>query len=175
MTVLVAGAAGQIDTKRVRQMADVATRLLADVPPITVTVAKVWYHPEAIMLTARPSEALEPVLEAAREATEAVVGAPGRPASSLPWTPHITIAYSTDRQPLAPIVDALGTKLPERQLRVTEVSLVNQRGPERAWDWDLLAAIRIGAAADRRTAVGTTAHAESSVLRARMRIRRPER
>ena len=35
-------------------MAAVAGRLLADLPPPTVTVGKIVYHPEAIMLAARP-------------------------------------------------------------------------------------------------------------------------
>jgi 2'-5' RNA ligase len=97
MTALIAGPADQISTEQIRQMAAAARRLLADVPPVTVTFGKILYHPEAIMLAARPAEALIPVLEAARHATREVTGNPGRAGNKLPWTPHVTIAYSTAR------------------------------------------------------------------------------
>jgi 2'-5' RNA ligase len=144
MTALIAGDASEITGEQIRQMASVAGRLLADIPPATVTIGKILYHPEAIMLAARPAEALLPVLEAVREATQAVTGGLGRAGNKLPWTPHITIAYSTSRQPAEPIVAALGHSLPERKVHISEVSLVNQRGPERGWDWNPEATIRLG-------------------------------
>jgi len=41
-------------------------------------------------------------------------GAPGARPNQQParWRPHITICYSTSRQPAKPIIDALGTRLP---------------------------------------------------------------
>ena len=104
MTVLIAGPAGEISDEQIHQMAAVAGQLLADVPPPTVAVGNVLYHPEAITLAARPPEALLPVLEAARTAARAVIGTSGWTGSKLPWTPHITIAYSTAHQPTGPIV-----------------------------------------------------------------------
>ena len=144
MTALIAGDASEITGEQIRQMASVASRLLADIPPPTVTVGKILFHPEAIMLAAQPAEALLPVLEAVREATQAVTGSPGRAGNKLPWTPHITIAYSTARQPAAPIIATLGHSLPERKVQISAVSLVNQRGPERDWDWNPKASIRLG-------------------------------
>jgi 2'-5' RNA ligase len=144
MTVLVAGAAKEISADRIQEMVAVASHLLASVPPITMTVGKILYHPEAITLAARPAEALLPVLEAAREATREVTGSVGQAGSNLPWTPHITVAYSTARQPAKPIIRALGGSLPERQVQLREVSLVNQRGLERDWDWNIEATIRFG-------------------------------
>ena len=135
MTVLIAGPASEIGDEQIQQMATVVRQLLAGVPPPTVTAGKVVYHPEAIMLAVRPPEALLPVLEAAREATHEVTGIPGRAGSKLPWTPHVTIAYSTAHQPIGPIIDALGQSLPEHKVQIRALSLVNQRGPERNWDW----------------------------------------
>ena len=108
-------------------MAVAAHRLLADLPPPTVTVGKILYHP-AIMLAAQPPDALLPILEAARKATQEVTGSSGRGGSKLQWTPHITIAYSTAYQPTGPIIDALGRSLPEREVQIRALSLVNQRG-----------------------------------------------
>jgi 2'-5' RNA ligase len=144
MTVLIAGPASGLGDEQIQQMAAVAGRRLADVPRPTVTVGRILYHPEAIMLAAWPPEALLPVLEAAREATEEVTGSPGSAGSKLPWTPHITLAYSTAYQPTEPIIAALGKTLPERKVQISAVSLVNQRGPERRWQWLPEATIRFG-------------------------------
>ena len=144
MTALIAGPASEISGEQIQQMAVAAGQLLEDVPPITVTVGKVLFHSEAIMLVAQPAEALLPVLEAVREATQEVIARPGRAGNKLPWTPHITIAYSTARQPAEPIITALGLSLPERKVQISTVSVVNQRGPERSWDWHPEATIRIG-------------------------------
>jgi 2'-5' RNA ligase len=144
MTALIAGSASEISDQQIQQMATAAGRRLADVPPITVTLGKIHFHSEAIMLAVQPAEALLPVVEAAREATQDVTGSPGRPGNKLPWTPHITLAYSTARQPAEPIITALGRSLPERKVQIREVSLVNQRGPERSWDWHPEATIRFG-------------------------------
>jgi 2'-5' RNA ligase len=144
MTALIAGPASEISDEQIRQMAATAGRRLADVPPITVTVGKILFHSEAIMLAAQPAEALLPVLEAVRGATQEVTGRPGRAASKLPWTPHITIAYSTAHQPAEPIIAALSQSPPERKVQINTVSVVIQRGPERSWDWHLETTIRFG-------------------------------
>jgi hypothetical protein len=54
------------------------------------------------------------------------------------------VAYSTARQPAKPITRVFGGSLPERQVQLREVSLVNQRGLERDWDWNIEATIRFG-------------------------------
>jgi 2'-5' RNA ligase len=144
MTALIVGPASEISNEQIQKMATAAGRRLSDIPPITVTLGKILYHPEAIMLAAQPAEVLVPVLEAVQEATQEVTGIPGRAASKLPWTPHITIAYSTARQPAEPIIAALGRSLPERKVQISTVSVVNQRGPERSWDWHPEATIRFG-------------------------------
>jgi hypothetical protein len=43
-----------------------------------------------------------------------------------------------------PLIAALGRSLPERKVQISTVSLVNQRGPERSWDWHPEATIRFG-------------------------------
>ena len=144
MTALIVGSASEISNEQIRQMAAAAGRRLADIPPITVTVGKILFHPEAIMLAAQPAQALLPVLEAVREATQEVTGNPGKTGGKRPWTPHITIAYSTARQPAEPITTALGQSLPERKIQISTASVVNQRGPERSWDWHREATIRFG-------------------------------
>lgn len=145
MTVLIAGPASKIDDEQIQQMAAVGGQLLTRVPPTTVAVGKVLSHPEAIMLAVRPPGALLPVLEAAREATREATGCREMDEITVPWTPHITIAYSTAQQPTRPITAALGHTPPERKIQISAVTVVNQQGPERRWDWLPEATIRFGA------------------------------
>lgn len=145
MTALIAGPAGEISAADTERMAVVAARLLAGITPIPVTLGKILYHPEAIMLAASPAEALAPVREAALAATREVTGAGGRSAHAGPWAPHVTVCYSTSCQPAGPVIAALGRHLPEAVIEVSEISLVIQNGPERSWDWHPVATVRLGA------------------------------
>ena len=143
MTTLIAGPSDQISAGDIERMAGSAARLLAGTPPIPVTLGKILYHPEAIMLAVTPATALTPIREAALAATREITGTEGHP-ESKPWTPHITLCYSTSRQPAGPIISALGHDLPERRFQVSAVSLVIQQGPERLWDWHPVATVRVG-------------------------------
>jgi len=49
------GPAEQFSDQQIQQMAAVASGLLADVPPITASLGKVLYYPEAIMLAVSPA------------------------------------------------------------------------------------------------------------------------
>jgi len=144
MTTLIAGPADTISAHDAEQMAAVAARLLASASPVTVTFGKVLYHPEAIMLAATPPDVLDPVREAIKAATREGTGTDGQAAHDGPWTPHVTLCYSTSRQPAAPVIAALGRYLPAVEVQISEVSLVIQHGPERRWDWEPVATVRLG-------------------------------
>jgi len=146
MTALIAGSCDEITGQQMEQMADAATRLLDQTPPVTVTFRKILYHAEAIAVAASPCSVLVPVAEAVRSATREVTGTCGRPGIRTPWTPHITLCYSTSRQPAEPIISALGHELPGCAVQISAISLVIQRGPERQWDWHPVATTRFGTA-----------------------------
>jgi 2'-5' RNA ligase len=120
-----------------------ARRRLADVQPVTVTLARVLYHPEAIALAARPADALTPVLEAVQAATRAATHREGFNPHQ-PWTPHVTVAYSSAVQPAAPVIAALGSELPPCEITIHSISLVNQDGPEYLWNWHPIAEVHLG-------------------------------
>jgi hypothetical protein len=80
-------------------------------PPAAVTLGQVLYHAEAIMLGVTPAETLTAIYDAARSATHQVTGAHAPDDQPARWRPHITVCYSTSRQPAEPIIDALGTQL----------------------------------------------------------------
>ncbi len=135
-TALVAGTTDDISSGDLDLMLSRAQQHLSSIQPINVTISKVLYHPEAIMLALTPEDALDPIHRAVRQATLAVTGRTGSvtgPAAR--WTPHMTISYSTGTQPMAPIAAALGREVPRCDITVRGVSLVIQWGPERLWNW----------------------------------------
>jgi hypothetical protein len=60
------------------------------------------------------------------------------------WIPHVTVAYSNSDGPAAPIINALGKRLPDREVTIRSLHIVNQDGPETVWDWRPLAEVRLG-------------------------------
>lgn len=124
-----------------------AKKELARASPVTVTFGHVFYHPEAIALTIAPTDGLSRVFEsvraAAREGTGAAdAEAPGPPAPRMaPWSPHMTLCYSTGEQLAAPVIAALGKSVPSDPVTVDTLSLVVQNGPERHWDWQVIGTV----------------------------------
>jgi hypothetical protein len=118
-----------------------ARRRLREVSPIEVILGRIFYHPEAIVLPAEPLDALVPVLEAVRAATVAA-GCAGR-TDTDPWLPHISVAYSHASGPAAPIIAALGRRLPETKITLRSVSLVAQTQIGRTWQWQHVAELSL--------------------------------
>ncbi|MFI7449617.1 2'-5' RNA ligase family protein [Nonomuraea sp. NPDC049714] len=143
LTSFIAGYSHEITDYQVDVMAEEAARQLAGVEPITVTLGRVLYHPEAVVLEARPAERLRPLLEAAKFATCTATGRDGLLAHDA-WIPHVTVAYSSADGPAAPIIDALGNRLPDREVTVRSIHIVNQDGPETVWAWRPLMEVRLG-------------------------------
>jgi 2'-5' RNA ligase len=145
ITTLMAGLSEGIDDSDMSEMLAKARSLLSDRAPIRVTFRRVLYHPEAIVLGVDPQEALAPIQKAALVATRAVTGHDGTaPGCAQPWLPHVTLCYSTSRQPAEPIIAALGKELPACDVTIQALSLVVQRGPERLWDWHHIGTARLG-------------------------------
>jgi 2'-5' RNA ligase len=144
MTTLIAGFADEITPDQVKTMTGHVRRLLADTPPITITLGKILYHPRAVMLQAGPPDALEPVLRAAQEATRLATGRDGK-LYSEPWIPHITLAYSSAAGPAGPVIEALGRELPPQQAVITSISLVSQT-PDQRWTWHPVTDVAFGTA-----------------------------
>jgi 2'-5' RNA ligase len=143
ITTLIAGPADRFSDDQLQQMIKIASRLLADTPPITVTVGGILYHPEAIMLAVKPTQALATVRQAVQAATQTVARGHEPTGAPMPWIPHVTICYSTADQATEPITEAIGQPAHGCEIQVSTVSLVIQRGPERLWDWRTVHTIRL--------------------------------
>lgn len=145
ITALIAGTTDDISVEQMTVMISEAQARLSSVRPIPVTIGHVLYHSEAIMLAIEPREALSPILEAAHHATRRATGKDGIVGQPrAPWTPHITVSYSTASQPAGPIIAALGRRVPRCEVLVGSVNLVIQWGPERLWDWESVGTISLG-------------------------------
>lgn len=145
ITTLIAGSTDEISRSQMNSMLAEAQRQLRSTSPIPVTIGKILYHPEAIMLRVDPKDALLPILGAAQVATQSVTGKSGMiigEASSR--VPHVTVSYSTAQQPAGPIISALGKALTPRTVVVDSMSLVIQWGSERLWDWELVGTVQLG-------------------------------
>jgi hypothetical protein len=140
MTTLLVGPADGVTDQQLRQMTQIAADRLDGIGPIPVTLGKILYHAEAITLAVMAAASLDPSNAAAIAATEQVdIIAADRP----DWIPHVTLCYCTTNQPAWPIIDALGKRLPERQISISVLSLVIQDGPEREWKWTIIDSITL--------------------------------
>jgi 2'-5' RNA ligase len=143
LTIMLVGFAEDFTAAEIKDMRVRARHLLSGMPPVNVTFSKVLYHPEAIVLGLKPTGALDPVFKAVRDATYSATGR-SETTDDGSWNPHVTLAYSTVAQSASPIVHALGRELPRREVTVTHVSLIVQKGPERLWDWSPVEEIPLG-------------------------------
>ncbi|MEO3822899.1 2'-5' RNA ligase family protein [Actinomadura sp. B10D3] len=135
ITAHVAGPTHEISDTQQQDMRAIAQGLLTKITPTNVTLGRILYHPEAIAVAVQPADLLVRIREAVQEATLKVTGSEGRTEGPDTWTPHMTIAYSETDQPAGPLITALGRELPTRHVTIDTVTLVDQRGAERLWDW----------------------------------------
>jgi 2'-5' RNA ligase len=145
LTTLIVGFADEIPQSAVDKMVTGARQRLATVAPIPVTLGTVGYHSQAIALVAEPLRALNPILDAVRDAT-ATAGCEGH-TDTDPWIPHVSVAYSNSDGPSAPIIDALGHSLPKTEVTIKSISLVSQTQVGHSWQWQPIA--EVGLTGDR--------------------------
>jgi 2'-5' RNA ligase len=142
LTVQRVGSTRDIPAAAVEAMVGRARHGLRPVPAAEVTLGRVLYHPEAIVLGVAPGDALDPVRAAVRQAADGAAELDDEETGPS-WVPHVTVAYSTSEQPAGPIVAALGTELPRCPVTIDAVHLIAQHGAERDWNWQVLAAISL--------------------------------
>ena len=133
LTTYVVGFADEVADSAIEVMVADASRRLSAVAPIQVSLGRIGYATQAIVLLAEPAGALSPVLDAVRAATRCA-GFDGY-TDTDPWIPHVSIAYSNSSIPMAPIVDALGRRLPETEITIRSINLVAQTQVGRSWQW----------------------------------------
>lgn len=144
LSVLRLGLGSEFSSGDVDIMISQAGHLLRQIPPVSVTLGQVLYHPEAIALGIRPGDGLDAVSMAIRKAAADTLALPAEVVTA-PWIPHVTVAYSTQDQDAAPVIAALGHELPDCPLMIETIHLIAQHGAERDWNWQPVASVRLGA------------------------------
>ena len=144
MTTCIAGSTTEISRDQMRAMLSHAQEALHGAAPAEVTVGRILYHPEAIMLAVEPRETLLPVLNAVADATEEIAHLEVSENRRSAWTPHTTVAYSVSEQDVEPIAAALGPSVQPRSILIDTVTLIVQWGPERTWDWEPIGQSTLG-------------------------------
>jgi 2'-5' RNA ligase len=141
MTTYVVGFADEVPGSAVDAMTAGARQRLSQVAPIRVSLERVFYASNAVVLPVEPPSALTPVLEAVGAAARAA-GCEGH-AGTDPWLPHVSVAYSNATIPAAPIIAALGRSLPKTEIVIRSVSLVAQTQVGRSWQWRPVAEVHL--------------------------------
>lgn len=130
------GHVDQVDDQQIdRVVAAVRTRL-AELDPVMITFHRPVVRPEAIALPALPAAQVNRLRDSIRTALAEVLGAANVPEDSDGYQPHLSLAYSSGRQPAAPIIAALEA-VPARpvELEVTEASLIVQHRDNKMYEW----------------------------------------
>ena len=143
MTVLVGGSTERVAREQLQSMLDAARVALADTLAPAVTLERILYHPEAIMLAVEPVVDLHGIRQRIDSITAPIIGRSVDDNATTRWIPHMTIGYSTADQPAAPIIEALGFSISPHHFIVGKIMLVIQWGPERWWNWEQIGAIQL--------------------------------
>ena len=141
VTTLAVGFADEIPESAVEMMVCGARERLATVAPVPVILGRVGYHPQAVTLVVEPVDALDPVRAAVRDATRAAGCAAQTDTDA--WIPHVSVAYSHSDGPAAPIIDALGRRLPRTEVTIRSISLVSQTQVGHSWQWQSVAEVHL--------------------------------
>jgi 2'-5' RNA ligase len=141
MTTYIVGFADEVPDSAIEAMTTDARRRLSQVAPIRVSLGRVGYASNAIVLPVEPLDALSPILDAVRRATRAT-GCEGH-TDTDPWLPHISVAYSNTTMPAAPIIAALGRWLPKTEITIRSINLVSQTQVGRSWQWRPVAEVHL--------------------------------
>jgi 2'-5' RNA ligase len=143
MTTQIVGFADEIDDAEVDAMCESAAKRLQRLEPVPVTLGRVLFHSEAVMLGVRSSRALDSVRESVRDAVAGAVRV-HQLADAPDWTPHVTVAYSNRKAPAAPVIEAMRHAPPAADVEIREVSFVSQERVGRSYRWNRVATVPLG-------------------------------
>lgn len=134
------------EVQRVATQAASECRTLA---PSTVTLGPARVTAEAVMLDVTPHQPVTEVHEALRAAIADALGPTRVPSSARPFTPHISLAYSTDSQDSRVIVDAIESiRIPPITTSITAAELVTLCRDNLIYHWTVNKHVPLGGPTD---------------------------
>ncbi|WP_269853073.1 2'-5' RNA ligase family protein [Streptomyces sp. RPT161] len=137
------GFTDEVSEKDALAIVDAATVRLAHIPAFDLTLNRPQITPEAIRWDAEPRQGPAAV----RSAVRAAIGAVWEdvPENADGFTPHVSIAYSNDDGPAAPIAEALASvNEPTATARIEQVELIVLNRDRRMYEWEPFAHVPLG-------------------------------
>lgn len=141
MTTHIVGFADEITEIEAKEIAATAAVRLRNVSAAKVAFGRTLFHPEAVMLAARPRVSLMPIRETVCGAAAQVLG-PERAGGGEDWIPHVTAAYSNSDGPAQPVIQAAGKSLGDCEVTIADVHLVAQERVGHLYHWEPVATAR---------------------------------
>ncbi|MCC2278020.1 2'-5' RNA ligase family protein [Streptomyces sp. ET3-23] len=137
------GFVDEVPEKEARAIVDAATARLRAVPAFHLLLDRPDITPEAIRWEASPSRQPADVRTAIRAAIADVW--PQVPETAHGFAPHVSIAYSNSRGPVAPVAEALGRVEAEpARAHIDSVELIVLNRDHRMYEWERFAKVPLG-------------------------------
>src|SRR6266540_924177 len=99
------------------------------------------FHPEAVMLAARPRPSLMQIREAVCAAAQVLGAEPAGCGDA--WIPHVTAAYSNSDSPSQPVIQGSGNSVGDCEATIAHVHLVAQEREGHLYRWEPVATLRL--------------------------------
>jgi 2'-5' RNA ligase len=132
-----------VDDKTVQAIVDAATARLAVLPAFDIEIGPAVVDPEAILLRVHPDGPVRAVRDAIRAAIgEVLTEVPERAEG---FTPHVSVAYSSDDGPTGPVAGALArVDIPSATARITSAELIVLHRDNLMYEWQPYAQVPLG-------------------------------
>ncbi|MEU9167716.1 2'-5' RNA ligase family protein [Streptomyces sp. NPDC048420] len=137
------GFVGEVAETDVRNIAAAARERFAALPALDVQIGPAIVDPEAVLMPVQPSGPLRDLRDGVRAAIGEVL--PTVPESAEGYFPHVSVAYSAQDGPSAPVVRAVeGLEAQPATARVTSVQLIVIHRDNLMYEWKTFATVPLG-------------------------------
>jgi 2'-5' RNA ligase len=137
------GFVGEVKEQDVHAVVDAARTRLATVPAFDLQIGPEVLDPEAVLLHVHPDGPVRAVRDAIRAAIGEVLGAV--PEKAEGFTPHVSVAYSAEDGPAAPLAEVLdGLSLTPAQARISSAELIVLHRDNLMYEWESFATVPLG-------------------------------
>ena len=138
------GFTDELTADQVDEAVAAARERLAKLSPFELTLGPVRVDPEALLLEAKPAEAVRELRLAIRAGIADAWGADRLPEADTPFSPHISVGYINTDGPAEPFISALDASPATGQAVVREAQLIVINRDTRMYTWKPYVAARIG-------------------------------
>ncbi|MFF8357364.1 2'-5' RNA ligase family protein [Streptomyces chartreusis] len=137
------GFVGEIEEQNVHAVVNATRTRLANVPAFDLQIGPEVLDPEAVLLHVRPDDPVRAVRDTIRAAIGDVLGEV--PEKAEGFTPHVSVAYSAEDGPTAPIAGILDRlDLTPARARISSAELIVLHRDNLMYEWESFATAPLG-------------------------------